>query len=952
MTRLCDCCEGPHVLTPLAVANRPGLSHLRFRAGTHASLFETMQARLSASAYPQLDALKTREKSDYSIALLDSWATVGDVLTFYQERIANEGYLRTATERRSIVELARLIGYAPRLGVAASVYLAYGLEKDSAPVDIPKGARANSVPAPGEQMQAFETAEPLSARVEWNAIKPRLTEPQTLQSIKDRGLYLKGTATKLRPNDPLLIKNPEDSELKFLRILSVDADHDTDRTRVVLRLDPEGEKQRYAQKPALIAGIWGPLIRAPTLPPASAKKLTRDVTALYGASSDIVPQLLTHIQPELTASFYAAWKNLPPPVLQPIEAHALRIEARPFGHNAPLRLESVGGKEDRPVMAEWVIQNPWNVSSGIIVSVTDVAVRVAALPDAKGLSPEFHQSHELFMDNDYDIAPDSLIVIDKPDHPIIIKMATTIVHRSFAGYGLSGKSAQIKWSGDELNAWINFQRDNFSTVRATRVYAGSETLELADVPIADDVAGEEIELGGVFDGLQPGRWLIVEGERSDISAPGVRAAELVMLAAVEQRVRMVNGAPQAPQPGDTVHTFIKLAGTAQAQKGGTARGLAYSYKRSTVTIYANVVKATHGETRAEVLGSGNAAEAFQQFILKQPPLTYVSAPTDSGVESTLEARVNDVRWHQAANLAALGGSGRSFVTKTADDDKTTVIFGDGAHGLRLPTGLENIKAVYRNGIGKLGNAKAAQISLLGTRPLGVKDVINPIRASGGADKESRDSARKNAPLAVMALDRLVSTPDYADFARTFGGIGKAAAARDTDGQRQSVQVTIAGADDSPIELTSDVYRNLKDALHRFGDPFIAVQLAVRQRLALVIAARVKIDPDYLWDALEPKIRAAMLEAFSFENIELGEDLLLSTAIRTIQSVRGVVYVDIDTFDMISELEVAEGFTRNLAPNLKLNDRLKIRGDGKNFPAQLAYLTPDVPDTLILQELKS
>ena len=59
------------------------------------------------------------------MALFDAWATIGDVLTFYQERIANEGYLRTATERRSVLELARLVGYQPRPGVAASVHLAY-----------------------------------------------------------------------------------------------------------------------------------------------------------------------------------------------------------------------------------------------------------------------------------------------------------------------------------------------------------------------------------------------------------------------------------------------------------------------------------------------------------------------------------------------------------------------------------------------------------------------------------------------------------------------------------------------------------------------------------------------------------------------------------------------------------------------------------------------------------
>ena len=60
--------------------------------------------------------------------MLDAWAAVADVLTFYQERIANEGYLRTATERRSVLELARLVGYQPRPGVASSVYLAYTLD--------------------------------------------------------------------------------------------------------------------------------------------------------------------------------------------------------------------------------------------------------------------------------------------------------------------------------------------------------------------------------------------------------------------------------------------------------------------------------------------------------------------------------------------------------------------------------------------------------------------------------------------------------------------------------------------------------------------------------------------------------------------------------------------------------------------------------------------------------
>ena len=57
-------------------------------------------------------------------------------------------------------------------------------------------------------------------------------------------------------------------------------------------------------------------------------------------------------------------------------------------------------------------------------------------------------------------------------------------------------------------------------------------------------------------------------------------------------------------------------------------------------------------------------------------------------------------------------------------------FGDGVHGARLPTGVENVTAIYRNGIGTPGNVRARQISLLATRPLGVKDGDQPAARLG------------------------------------------------------------------------------------------------------------------------------------------------------------------------------------------------------------------------------
>src|SRR5262249_46245300 len=133
----CGCCAGVEPVTPLSLANRPGLPALVYRAGTWASFLETMKARLSSADFPALAGLATRETSDPSIALLDAWAGAADVLTLNQVRTANEGYRRTAPERRSVLELARLIGYALRPGVAASVYLAFTIEEKPKPIPAP-----------------------------------------------------------------------------------------------------------------------------------------------------------------------------------------------------------------------------------------------------------------------------------------------------------------------------------------------------------------------------------------------------------------------------------------------------------------------------------------------------------------------------------------------------------------------------------------------------------------------------------------------------------------------------------------------------------------------------------------------------------------------------------------------------------------------------------------------
>jgi len=486
-------------------------------------------------------------------------------------------------------------------------------------------------------------------------------------------------------------------------------------------------------------------------------------------------------------------------------------------------------------------------------------------------------------------------------------------------------------------------------------------LQLSEMPVLGnnpdtppDIRGDTIELQRLYDGLQSGRWIIVSGERTDVTnqdgsiIQGIMANELAMIEATTQ-------AP-TPLQGDKFHTTLTLA-----------KPLAYAYKLDSVAIYANVVKATHGETRNETLGAGDSSKALQAFALKQPPLTFVPAANLSGVDSTLKVYVNNVEWKETDSLSGLAAKDRLFVTETNDDSKATITFGNGKQGARLPTGLENIKAVYRNGIGKQGNVKAGRINMLQSRPLGVKAVINPLEASGGADKETRDQARENAPLAVQALDRLVSVSDYADFTRTFAGIGKAVASKLSNGRRQLVHITIAGADDIPIEITSDLYLNLLSALHQLGDPDLALEVKPRELIVLAVSANIRLVSGYLWTPVKENITAAVLDAFGFQRRALAQPALLCELIALMQNIPGVEYVDVDSFNGIpeiltnskdgsrkfptlNEISTALGNVVDPPPNyIPVNDA-GLEKNGTIHPAQLAIFTASVPDTIVLNQI--
>jgi predicted phage baseplate assembly protein len=268
----------------------------------------------------------------------------------------------------------------------------------------------------------------------------------------------------------------------------------------------------------------------------------------------------------------------------------------------------------------------------------------------------------------------------------------------------------------------------------------------------------------------------------------------------------------------------------------------------------------------------------------------------------------------------------------------SVIFGDGQAGARLPTGQENISAVYRAGIGPEGEVDRGQLALLKVRPLGIREVINPIRASGSAAPESMKDAQAHAPASVLTLQRVVSLQDYEDFAATFAGIGKAQASDLSSGERPLVYLTVAAAQGKHVDPSSELYKSLVSALEKHKDPVRQFLVGPHEEIPFHVGAVLRIDPRYISEAVLAQVRAALFEAFSFERRHFGQPVSAAEVVQVMQGVEGVVMVDLDM------LRPLGGAGPVLSSLLRALPARRVAGEPK--PAQLLLLDPDRSTVLI------
>jgi hypothetical protein len=934
---MCDCagvcgCQGAAPPTPEAIDNRPALGQVAYRAGRYATFRASMIAALSGAgdaALAPLAALRTRDPADFTIALLDAWAVVLDILTFYSERVANEAFLRTAVEQRSVIEIAALVGYVPSPGVSASATLAFTLASapgSPAVVPIPAGSRVQSVPGPGQSAQVFETSADLTAQVAWNALPAQTTVPWFLAGT-ELGTWFAGTSNNLSAGDALLfaaapggeltVSSTTQAELHFITAVSVDPVANTTQvtwdTKLTTTAFADGVNVYVFRQKAALFGASAAIASATTS--ATGTTTTSIKSPPYAPGKDPHVVFLDAIYPGLgPGPGGPQWLALTLTQPQTTGGYFINAGSDEVNEGFGLRRETVSRSDPGLTAIDGTAELGGTTTNGTRASVT-TTVTYAALFTISAAQDENPQEYQ------YNLSSRATaLTVDDTALPL-------------AGYPESPEVTDTLVASDAvlLSTYIT------ATPQVT-AYLQSEQLTGAPLPQAVPVQGQSVVVVGGQQ-ILPGQPAAVSGQRIRLPVPvGANSTftpagpsgssggssgdgQIFLLDSSQATYDQAGNAllavlttggvagtlllpsqlspssitPLPADQGDPVASEAVIIQSAAPQGGTTTLSLAgplsRAYDPATVTVNANAVLATHGQSTQEILGSGDATNAALSFSLKQGPLSYLTGPVSAGAQSTLQVWVNNLRWQEQPNLLGSGPADRVYTTSVDATGHTVVRFGDGTQGGRPPTGQANIRAVYRTGTGTAGMVAAGQLSQPLDRPQGLSAVTNPSPATGGQDPAAAAAVRASAPLPTLTLGRVVSLQDYQDYALAFAGIGLALATYAWSGGTRGVFLTVAGAGGAVLAPADPIFSSLVTALRQAGDPNVPLSVTSYVPVLFTFTAGVAIDTTgYDSPAVLSQAWQGVSAAFAFGQRGLGQGVAASEIIEVIQAVPGVVAV--------------------------------------------------------------
>ncbi|UTW11331.1 baseplate J/gp47 family protein [Marinobacterium rhizophilum] len=872
--------------------NRAGLSHLDYVEGNAATYLEDLRNTLSLlflgdaaierwlgdpgndltlRAWQQRLLEQYRgPRRDYAWELLRSFARAVHVLAHTTSALANERYLRTATQWDSVRRLVAMLDYHPAPPASAETWLAlFGRSDDAAIGEVEVGLAVQNAPTDGSAPLIFETLNNIDVDYRLNELRA----PDFDRSMLQLGL---GPAT------PLL----------------------------TLQLDSVPPALGIGARALISAGDLGATVRLQNIGAGSVSVQYQDAAAL-GLDLPLA-DLRLHADPD--------WQQAP------------RLNGP--GVVRTDRAASVGAGDVLAFVSDsFHISGRGTVNVFSVIRVLEVdgdRLRLSAnVPAGKALyptqaagpqqdggsrliMPESLGYPQVWLDDDALSArtPTAQAVEDGPGTLYRYLSASLAPRAWYLATGtpaccdvIETQPAALRFSGDPgdlaSGQWLLLQG---TTGWYSRRLAGLEQDDEGFELQFDSLPAAERWYQGV------GLWKLQLADRRydrnetplfEAPAPGSDLSSRLWLRLDDMPAALVPGRSLWIAGSDS-GVRVRLQQVEADPAGGAALCLTVTppqdparFPKADSRVHGNLVLAGHGESKAPaVLGSGNRVLSSQEFLYAKTGIAFVrDSRYTSGVRAAVRVWADNREWTQVDNLRDCDATDTAFQQQLTGDGELLLRFGDGEHGQRLPSGSSNVRIQARIGNGLAGNLPAGSLSKLKKPHDLLAAVLQPAAATGGGELEATEALRDNAPASVLTLSRAVSARDFQALAERQSSVwhASARALQNLPGARERIELVVVPAGGGNL---GDLASHLRRTLEQQACPGVSVQVRRYEGLLLELDILLRIDEAaYDPDEVAARVRDTLVAALSLEKARLGTPLYRSRLYQLVESVEGVENAD-------------------------------------------------------------
>lgn len=298
-----------------------------------------------------------------------------------------------------------------------------------------------------------------------------------------------------------------------------------------------------------------------------------------------------------------------------------------------------------------------------------------------------------------------------------------------------------------------------------------------------------------------------------------------------------------------------------------------------------IVSATQGITISmEFLGVSNG-KANQRFVLENRGVidgSYVVYINENNVLKT---------WTEVDTFAGRG-SENIFTTEVDEIDRAYIIFGNGRSGRIPPEGCE-IYCTYRIGGGEYTNVGVGTVTENRGFLTEIVSITNLTPAVGGADRESIEEAKLNAPIFFKNTEKAVTKADFKALCLNIEGVKRAQASY-AAGSSGIIDVRIASKDNGGIP-SEELKQQVKQYLDARKIITFIINVYDPYFVPVDVDIYAEVNPQHLQSTAMSSITSVLNRLLSMETKDFGEGVKIGEVYKAILDLVEIDNVEITKF---------------------------------------------------------